>query len=53
MSVSRLKEGMDYESPLPHTLDRWDKGDPEVQAQELAYNSEVKEQDRWLPIANG
>jgi hypothetical protein len=31
-----------------------ERGDPEAQARELAYAEfEVKEQDRWLPIANG
>ena len=30
-----------------------DRGDTEAQARELAYEFEVKEQDRWLPIANG
>jgi len=29
------------------------RGDSEGQARELAYEVELKEQDRWLPIANG
>ncbi|KAF2035919.1 hypothetical protein EK21DRAFT_96512 [Setomelanomma holmii] len=29
-----------------------DRGDPDAQAQGLGYEFEVKEQDRWLPIAN-
>ena len=29
------------------------QGHPATQEQALAYETEVKEQDRWLPIANG
>ena len=36
------------ESDLPMDRDSHD-----TQAQGLAYELEVKEQDRWLPIANG
>lgn len=30
-----------------------DRGDPDAQARDLTFEFEVKEQDRWLPIANG
>ena len=55
MSVSPPKE-TDVEpagAPSPDTSEHMDRGDPEGQARELAYEFEVKEQDRWLPIANG
>ena len=54
MSVSPPKEtDVEQGAPSPDNSEHMDRGDPEAQARELAYEFEVKEQDRWLPIANG
>ena len=55
MSASPPKETeVEQGDPSPdnsdHTMDR---GDPDAQARDLTFEFEVKEQDRWLPIANG
>ncbi|MCJ1334738.1 hypothetical protein MMC09_000003 [Bachmanniomyces sp. S44760] len=53
MSVSPPKEtDVEQGAPSPDNSEHMDRGDPEAQARELAYEFEVKEQDRWLPIAN-
>ncbi|MCJ1267383.1 DEAH-box RNA helicase prp16 [Lobaria immixta] len=51
MSVSPLKEDVEAGGPSPENSDHMDRGDAEAQAPEL-YEFDVKEQDRWLPIAN-
>ena len=52
MSVSPPKEGAEQGDATPeNNSESMDRGE-EVQARE-AYDFEVKEQDRWLPIANG
>jgi len=51
MSVSPPKEGADAGDAATDNSDQMDRGE-ETQARE-AYDFEVKEQDRWLPIANG
>ena len=54
MSVSPPKEpDVEQGDPSPDNSEHMDRGDPEAQARELAFEFEVKEQDRWLPIANG
>ncbi len=55
MSVSPPKEDVEHGGQSPENSEPMDRGDPEAQAREreLAYEFEVKEQDRWLPIANG
>lgn len=53
MSVSPPREDVEHGGPSPDNSEHMDRGDPEAQARELAYEFEVKEQDRWLPIANG
>lgn len=56
MSVSPPVKETDVEQgdPSPDNSEHMDnRTDPEAQARELAYEFEVKEQDRWLPIANG
>jgi len=53
MSVSPPKEDVEAGDPSPDNSEPMDRGDTEAQARELAYEFEVKEQDRWLPIANG
>ncbi|KAL8907155.1 MAG: hypothetical protein Q9207_001577 [Kuettlingeria erythrocarpa] len=54
MSVSPPKEDVEHGGQSPENSEPMDRGDPEAQAREreLAYEFEVKEQDRWLPIAN-
>ncbi|KAI4247785.1 MAG: hypothetical protein L6R40_001371 [Gallowayella cf. fulva] len=52
MSVSPPKEDVDHGGQSRENSEPMDRGDPEAQARELAYEFEVKEQDRWLPIAN-
>ncbi|KAI4119329.1 MAG: hypothetical protein LQ338_007289 [Usnochroma carphineum] len=53
MSVSPPKEDVEHGGQSPENSESMDRGDPEAQAQrELTYEFEVKEQDRWLPIAN-
>lgn len=52
MSVSPPKEDVEAGGPSPENSDLMDRGDTEAQAPEL-YEFDVKEQDRWLPIANG
>ncbi|KAL8869249.1 MAG: hypothetical protein Q9174_004411 [Haloplaca sp. 1 TL-2023] len=52
MSVSSPKEDVETGGQSPENSEPMDRGDPEAQARELAYEFEVKEQDRWLPIAN-
>ena len=51
MSVSSPKEEAEAGAPSPENSDHMDRGDPEAQAG--LYELDVKEQDRWLPIANG
>lgn len=51
MSVSPPKEDVEAGGPSPENSDHMDRGDPETQAG--FYDLDVKEQDRWLPIANG
>ncbi|MCJ1228393.1 hypothetical protein MMC12_005054 [Toensbergia leucococca] len=52
MSDSPPKE-MDVEAGAPSPANsEMDRGDPDP-TRELAYEFDVKEQDRWLPIANG
>ena len=53
MSVSPPKDEVETGDQSPDTSEHLDRGDTEAQARELAYEFEVKEQDRWLPIANG
>ena len=53
MSVSPPKEEVEAGDRSPDNSEHMDRGDTEAQARELAYEFEVKEQDRWLPIANG
>ena len=50
MSVSPPKDGADT-GDAPSENSEMERGE-EAQARE-AYDFEVKEQDRWLPIANG
>ena len=52
MSVSPPKEDVEAGGPSPENSDLMEGADPEAQAPEL-YEFDVKEQDRWLPIANG
>ncbi|KAL8649810.1 MAG: hypothetical protein Q9226_005423 [Calogaya cf. arnoldii] len=52
MSVSPPKEGVEHGGQSRENSEPMDRGDPEAQARDLAYEFEVKEQDRWLPIAN-
>ncbi|KAI4261813.1 MAG: hypothetical protein L6R42_002996 [Xanthoria sp. 1 TBL-2021] len=52
MSVSPPKEEVEHGGQSRENSEPMDRGDPEAQARELAYEFEVKEQDRWLPIAN-
>lgn len=51
MSVSPAKEGVDAGDAPSENSETMERGE-ETQARE-AYDFEVKEQDRWLPIANG
>ena len=51
MSVSPPKDGEGAGDASPENSDQMERGD-EAQARE-AYDFDVKEQDRWLPIANG
>ena len=51
MSVSPPKENADAGDATPDNSETMERGE-EAQARE-AYDFEVKEQDRWLPIANG
>ena len=55
MSASPPKEAdVEQGDPTPENSEPMDRGDTEPGARELAYNEfDVKEQDRWLPIANG
>lgn len=48
MSLSPPKEGIEQGDATPESMERGE----EAQVRE-AYDFEVKEQDRWLPIANG
>ncbi|KAL8626452.1 hypothetical protein Q9189_007851 [Teloschistes chrysophthalmus] len=54
MSASPPKEDVEQGGKSPENSEPMDefRGDQEAQARELAYEFEVKEQDRWLPIAN-
>ena len=52
MSVSPPKEEVEVGGPSPENSDQMDRGDPESQVRDF-YELDVKEQDRWLPIANG
>jgi hypothetical protein len=48
------KPEVEQGDPSPDTSDHnMDRGDPDAQARDLTFEFEVKEQDRWLPIANG
>jgi len=52
MSASPPKDtDVEQGGQSPDNSEHMDRGDPEAQARE-AYEFEVKEQDRWLPIAN-
>lgn len=51
MSVSPPKEGAEAGDDRSENSEPMERGE-EAQARE-AYDFEVKEQDRWLPIANG
>lgn len=51
MSVSPPKESAEAGDATPENSETMDRGE-EAQVRE-AYDFEVKEQDRWLPIANG
>ncbi|MCJ1445120.1 MAG: hypothetical protein MMC23_005625 [Stictis urceolatum] len=53
MSASPPKEAeVEQGDPTPENSEHMDRGD-DAQARDLAYNEfDVKEQDRWLPIAN-
>ena len=51
MSVSPPKEGAEAGDAPSENSETMERGE-EAQARE-AYDFEVKEQDRWLPIANG
>ena len=51
MSVSPPKDGEGAGDATPENSDPMERGE-EAQARE-AYDFDVKEQDRWLPIANG
>ena len=55
MSASPPKETeVEQGDPSPDNSDHnMDRGDPDAQARDLTFEFEVKEQDRWLPIANG
>lgn len=53
MSVSPPKDEVETGDQSPDNSEHMDRGDTEAQAREPAYEFEVKEQDRWLPIANG
>ncbi|MCJ1252711.1 hypothetical protein MMC24_000517 [Lignoscripta atroalba] len=53
MSATPPKEtDVEQGAPSPDNSEHMDRGEAEAQARELAYEFEVKEQDRWLPIAN-
>ena len=54
MSPSPQKDAdVEQEAPTPENSELMDRGDAEG-SKDLAYNDfDVKEQDRWLPIANG
>ncbi|MCJ1321141.1 hypothetical protein MMC15_006485 [Xylographa vitiligo] len=53
MSASPPKETeVEQGDPSPDNSDHMDRGDPDAQARDLTFEFEVKEQDRWLPIAN-
>lgn len=51
MSVSPPKDGEGAGDASPENSEHMERGE-EAQARE-AYDFDVKEQDRWLPIANG
>lgn len=51
MSLSPPKEGVEPGDATPEHSESMERGE-EAQVRE-AYEFEVKEQDRWLPIANG
>jgi hypothetical protein len=55
MSASPAKETeVEQGDPSPENSDHnMDRGDVDAQARDLTFEFEVKEQDRWLPIANG
>ena len=54
MSPSPPKEtDVEQADPSPDNSEHMDRGDPEAAQRDLTYEFEVKEQDRWLPIANG
>ena len=52
MSVSPPKDGEGAGDASPDNSDQMNDRGEEAQARE-AYDFDVKEQDRWLPIANG
>ena len=51
MSESPPKDGPEAGDATPDNSEHMERGE-EAQVRE-AYDFEVKEQDRWLPIANG
>ena len=55
MSASPPKEAdVEPGDPTPENSEPMDRADTESGARDIAYNDfDVKEQDRWLPIANG
>ena len=53
-STPPKKEGVEQGAQSPDDSEpHMDREAQETQAQGLGYEFEVKEQDRWLPIANG
>jgi hypothetical protein len=53
-STPPKKEGVEQSVQSPDDSEpHMDREAQETQAQGLGYEFEVKEQDRWLPIANG
>ena len=52
MSVSPPKDGEGAGDASPDNSEQMNDRGEEAQARE-AYDFDVKEQDRWLPIANG
>lgn len=54
MSASPPKEtDVEPAAQSPGNSEHMERDPQDPQAQGLAYEFEVKEQDRWLPIANG
>ena len=56
MSASPAKsaDGVEAGDPAADNSEQMDRGDTESGSRDPLYNEfDVKEQDRWLPIANG